>query len=211
MSEFRISNWFKDIDPSKISQLQHFNELLIKFNKTVNLVSPKTIPYSDVIHFSDSILASRFIVPHITTKKEIYDIGSGNGFPGIVLAILYPDISVILLDSDQRKCEFLKHSISELSLNNVSVKNAQVESLPNDTITYAVSRGFAGITKSLMSTRKSVVKGGAYFHMKSSEWSKEVAEMPTQLCSIWSPEFIGEYSLPLGEFKFAVVKTTKIS
>lgn len=209
--DFRLSQWFKDIDSDAMNKLSAFNSLLIQYNKRIQLVSPKTIPYADVIHFSDSIYASRLVRPSLVIKPEIYDVGSGNGFPGIVFGILYPEVSVILLDTDSVKCDFLKQAVSELSLSNIKVVNQAFEKVPADSIPNAISRGYASITKSLLSARKVIVKGGAYFHMKSSEWSKEVAEMPTQICSIWSPELVGEYSLPLGEFRFAVVKTTKIA
>jgi 16S rRNA (guanine527-N7)-methyltransferase len=57
--------------------------------------------------------------------------------------------------------------------------------------------------------RRVFMAKGNYFHFKSEEWSKEVAEMPTALCSYWLPELMGEYKLPILEVKFAIVKTQR--
>jgi 16S rRNA (guanine527-N7)-methyltransferase len=206
---WRIDQWYPDLNPEVRASLKKFQEELFKFNKTVNLIGVKTIPFSDAIHFGDSILASRIIL-NDTKADEIYDFGSGNGFPGLVLALMAPQKKVVLVDFDQRKAEFLKHVISELRIKNASVLVRPVESLPEGSVKCAVSRGLAAISKSILLARKSFVIGGAYYHMKSEEWATEIADIPTQLCSFWQPGLVGEYKLPVGEVRFAVVKTEKI-
>lgn len=208
--QWRIDTWFPDIDEPTRKKLKNFHEELLKFNKTVNLISVKTIPQADAIHFADSILACRFIHNH-NTIDEIYDFGSGNGFPGLIFSILFPKTKVHLVELDQRKAEFLKHCITALGLKNTDVMIRAIESLPERSVKYAMSRGFSSITKAIMSTRKIFPKGGRYFHLKSEEWASEVAQIPTQLCSFWTPSLAGEYKLPVGEVKFAVVKTDKIN
>ncbi len=207
---WRIETWFSDLKPEVTVLLKTYFDELIKFNRTVNLISIKTLPVADLIHMSDSILACRMIFQAHPQLSEIYDIGSGNGFPGIVFAILYPQVTVKLLDSDQRKCEFLKHIASLLRLSNVSVLNQTFESLPDASIRVAICRGFASISKTILLARKPFVKGGAIYHLKGDSWSAEVGEIPTQLCSVWTPSLVGEYKLPVGSVKFGIVKTEKI-
>lgn len=142
---------------------------------------------------------------------ELYDVGSGNGFPGIVYAILYPQTKLKLIESDQRKAEFLKHLTTHLRLTNVEVINQNVEKLPHGTIKYAISRGFASIAKTVLVARRLTATGGIYFHLKGEEWGNEIAEIPTQLCSFWIPSLLAEYRLPIGEVRFAVVRTEKIA
>jgi 16S rRNA (guanine527-N7)-methyltransferase len=207
---WRIAEWFPDLTPEILGKLKTYQEELIKFSKTVNLVSPKTIPMADVLHFADSILASRIISRAGVTDK-IYDFGSGNGFPGMIYGLLNPNTQVVLVDSDQRKCEFLKHIAGALKLKNVTVMNQTLETLPANSVKYAMARGYAPISKAILQSRHVILKGGSFFHLKSEEWGMEVSNIPTQLCSIWTPSLLGEYKLPAGPVRFAIVKTEKIA
>lgn len=210
-SNWRIKNWFPDIDPEALARLKAYHTQLLKFNRAVNLISNKTIVNADAIHFADSIIACEFVSKKINKNEYLYDIGSGNGFPGLAYSCLYPDQKVILLDSDERKCEFLKHTIKHIGLLNVQVKNIKIEQIPPDEILQAITRGFAPLPKTLLMLRRLVRLGGVVYHMKSTEWSLEVSQMPTQLCSIWQPSLESEYKLPIGEIKMFLVKTDKIS
>lgn len=207
---FRIADWFPDLDPKKIEKLKLLHDELIRFNRTINLISAKTLSNADCVHFADSILASRIIKNELTTT-EIYDFGSGNGFPGLVFSILYPEINVIMVDADQRKCEYLKHISTHLRLSNATTMIKQIETLAEGSISTAMARGYASIPKSILATRKIFRRSGSFFHLKSEEWASEVASIPTQLCSFWMPSLCSEYKLPLGEVRYAVVKTVKIA
>lgn len=207
---WRIDEWFPDLNPTVRAGLKKYQEELIRFNKTVNLVSPKTLPLADALHFADSILASQ-LIGKSEKISDIYDFGSGNGFPGLVYALLHPATRVHLIEVDGRKSEFMKHVASVLQLKNAEVHIRAVESLPEHSVAFAMSRGFAPISKAILLSRKVFKKGGSYFHLKSEEWATEVGQIPTQLCSYWSPELLGHYRLPIGEVNFAVVKTVKIA
>lgn len=206
---WRLKSWFPDFDESVHSKLKQYFLELLKFNKVINLVSSNSILHADAIHFSDSIFASIIVQKKVNKNNYLYDIGSGNGFPGLIYAILYPDQRVILLDSDQRKSEFLKHAVEVLGLSNVVVQNKKIEHCPPDSIEQAICRGFSPLPKGLLSLRKVVKKGGSVFHLKSTEWADEVSLIPIQLCSIWQPSLEAEYTLPIGGIKMYIVRTTK--
>lgn len=208
---WRMDIWFPDMDPEVLKQFKIFHDELVKFNKTLSLISPKTVAMADAIHFADAMLASRVIMRGVPEIQEIYDLGSGNGFPGIVFGILYPRVKVHLVEVDQRKCEFMKHVIAALGLSNIDVMNIKIEELKENSVQYAMCRGLASISKVILLMRKFVSKGGIVFHLKGEQWGMEVSEIPIQLCSIWAPGLVGEYRLPVGEVKFAVIKTDKIS
>lgn len=210
-SNWRIKTWFPDLDEAALARLKNYHTQLLKFNRAVNLISSKTILHADAIHFADSIFSCESVYKKANKNEYLYDIGSGNGFPGLVYSCLYPDQKVILLDSDERKCEFLKHAIKQLGLANAQVKNMKVEALGVDEVSQAITRGFSPLPKMLLMMRKMVRVGGVVFHMKSTEWSLEVSQMPTQLCSIWQPSLEREYKLPVGEIKMFLVKTEKIA
>lgn len=208
---WKTPRWFTNLDAQTLKSLKIYWEELIKFNKTVNLISPKTISNADSVHFGDSIKAARIVYENNNNIKELSDLGSGNGFPGLVLGLMYPQIKVTLVDVDQRKCEFLKHVVAKTSARNVFVSTTNVEQLKEDSLETAVTRGFASIPKAMLMLRNSVKVGGAIYFLKSEEWSQEVVTLPSQLCSVWTPELVGEYSPPESSAKFFVVKATKIA
>jgi 16S rRNA (guanine527-N7)-methyltransferase len=127
------------------------------------------------------------------------------------MALRAPDRQFFLVESDSRKCEFVKHMIHVLKLQNVTVMNMRLESLKAEEIKNGISRGFASISKTLLLLNRSFPKGGKFFHLKGANWSSEIAEIPSQLISVWSPELVGEYSLPATQARRAVVCTTKSS
>ena len=189
-------------------KLQTYHQELLKFNLKVNLISRNSEREADETHFADCLLASRLILKE-SPGNTIYDIGSGNGLPGLILAILSPDTTVMLVESDSRKSEFLKHMIHLLCLKNVNVMNVRLETLQAATIETAVSRGFASISKSVLAINRSFNSGGKFFHLKGSNWSTEIAELPSQLISIWTPSLVGEYSLPVSQVRRAIICTVK--
>lgn len=208
---WRLAQWFPHLGDVVLADLRAYYEELVKFNKAVNLVSPKTIPYADALHFADAIICSDLVSNKLNKNIALYDIGSGNGFPGLVMALLHRDQKIVLLDIDQRKCEFLKQVVSKLNLVNVQVMNRKVEELPADSIEQAISRGFAPLPKALLMLKKVFKKDGVFFHLKSDDWSQELAQLPTQLFSTWKTEQAGEYTLPELGNKVFIIRTDKIS
>ena len=116
--------------------LRSYLALLEKWNRAINLVSPNTIPDAWNRHFVDSLQLLPLIPDHI---KIMLDIGSGAGFPGLVIAVARPDIHVHLLESDQRKCTFMDAVRRELSLSNVTVHCDRIENFTADFIPDMIS------------------------------------------------------------------------
>ena len=206
---WRIKEWFPDLSEKTVATLRSYFDLVIKHNKTLSLISPKTLPVADALHFADCILGSQIILEDSPGIKEIYDFGSGNGFPGMVFAVLHPEIKVNLVETDLRKVEFLRHVADTLSISNIKVLHAAFETLPTDSVKFAMVRGFGNISKTILLARKIMPKGGILYHMKGEQWGLEITEIPTQLCSIFFPALVREYLLPATQIRFGVVKTTK--
>lgn len=207
---WRVPKWYPKMQPQILETLRLFHVELLKFNAKVNLIGRGTERDSDEAHFADSILGSEMILKHSKTQT-FFDIGSGNGLPGVVLAIMDGSRKVILVESDARKAEFLKQIIHRLGLKNVEVKNTRFEQLPPGSVDAAISRGFANITKAVLAGNKAFHKDSMYYHMKGNTWSREIAEIPSQLCAVWTPELVGEYSLPDTQVRRAIVVTKKIT
>lgn len=206
---WRIPEWFPHLAPDILLQLKTYHGQLLKFNSHVNLISRHTEREADDIHFADCLYAADVLEKN-GLGKRVFDIGSGNGLPGILLAILKPQSEFSLVESDTRKCEFQKHVIHVLGLKNVSVVNARLESLGSVGMEECVSRGFATIAKTLLACNKLYKGQGRFFHLKGANWSTEVGELPAQLIAAWKPSLIGEYSLPGSQAKRALIVTTKL-
>jgi 16S rRNA (guanine527-N7)-methyltransferase len=179
------------------------------FNKTLNLIGPGSIGNADLLHFADGVFASQIIHGQIS-DEPLFDIGSGNGIPGLIYAILYPKAPVTLVEHDQRKTEFLRTVASRLKLTNVQVLAKSFEQLPPDSMKFAMARGFASIPKTLFLARKVVQKDGRFFHIKGTEWPLEIGEMPTQLCSFWASGLVSGYSIEELSIQYFVVASQKI-
>ena len=110
-------------------KLNLYSEILEDWQKTINLVSRTTLDNLWVRHFQDSLQLLKFIPDNAVT---IVDIGSGGGFPGLVLAIKRPDCQFHLIESDIRKCAFLKTVSRETFSENVTVVNNRIEDAITD-------------------------------------------------------------------------------
>src|ERR1022692_3825219 len=97
--KWRIPQWFPALELKAADRLKVYADDLAKWTKKVNLISSGTIVEMDRIHFADAILGSEFFLHDLSEGMEIYDLGSGNGIPGLVLSILRPDLKVCCLDS----------------------------------------------------------------------------------------------------------------
>ena len=84
---WRIDAWFPDLSKTTVELLKKYRDELMSANKAAQLISTKSIFHADALHFADSILASRIIQEDSPLVGEIYDLGSGNGFPGIIYGI----------------------------------------------------------------------------------------------------------------------------
>lgn len=205
---WRIEEWFKDLSANHISQLKIFHSELIKFNGKINLISPRTEKNADLVHFADGVIASRLIL-NSTTHRDIYDLGSGNGIPGLILATLAPDRHIHLVDADMRKCEFMKHVATRAGLKNTTVHHKRLEDLDDESVSCASTRGLAAIGKCLVLARKCAAPGCQMFHLKSEAWSTEIANIPSQVFAHWSAQHLVDYKLPAGDTVYSIVLTTK--
>ncbi|MBN8520488.1 MAG: 16S rRNA (guanine(527)-N(7))-methyltransferase RsmG [Alphaproteobacteria bacterium] len=106
--------------------LKKYQDLLTDWQNRVNLVSKNTIPEAWSRHFVDSLQLLPLIPPSI---HHIVDIGSGAGFPGLVMAACRPETRMMLVESTGKKCQFLSDVAQELGLSNVQIMNERVEAV----------------------------------------------------------------------------------
>ena len=207
----RFSGWAPSLTATQIDLLHNYLAELLRFNKKLNLISPATALRADTVHILDAVRAWASVAPHIPAGQTVHDFGSGNGLPGMVAAILSPNLVLRLVDRDQRKMEFLKHVGSTLGLKNLVFSCQSLQDLEDGSVNFAISRGFASISNSLIQTRRLFVKEGVFFMMKGEGWSRELAEVQPQVFSGWSVEMLGEYELPDSPAEYVLLKARRLT
>lgn len=137
----------KDVSRETEAQLKVYLGLLEKWQEKINLVSPQTMPDAWERHFIDSMQISDFIPEG---AKTIFDFGSGAGFPGLVLAIMNSDKNFHMVESDQKKCSFMRTVSRETGLSNIAVHNSRIEDVSRETIPDLImARALASLDKLL--------------------------------------------------------------
>ena len=105
------------LDEDKLNKLDKFYHLLINWNKKINLTTITKEEDVYLKHFYDSLTLIKVI--DLNQNLKVLDVGTGAGFPGIVLKIVFPNLKITLLDSLQKRINYLNEIIKELRLNNI--------------------------------------------------------------------------------------------
>jgi len=117
-----------EITPEQRAKLDLFRDTLLEWNEKMNLTGITDPAEIETKHFEDSISAlAAFPKAKAGVPLTLIDVGSGAGFPGIPLAIVRPDIQVTLVESVNKKAQFLEHVIEKLELKNCTVASARAE------------------------------------------------------------------------------------
>ena len=160
----------EDISEEKAKKLYVYMKLLISWNEKVNLTA--IVEPDDIImkHFVDSISVSKFI----KEKAKVIDVGTGAGFPGIPLAIFRDDLNVVLLDSLNKRINFLNNVCKELNLDNIKTEHNRAEDFGNDkdyreSFDIAVSRAVGSLNILVEYLLPFVKIGGKCLCMKGPE------------------------------------------
>ena len=145
--------------------LEIYASFLLEYNEHTNLTAIKTMSDIYLKHFYDSLTISKAI--DLSTKKTLCDVGSGAGFPGIVLKIVYPNLNIVLIDSLQKRVNYLNEVIKELKLENIVTIHTRGEDHKGqyDIVT---ARAVANIEKLLKYTMHLVNKDGLFIAMKGN-------------------------------------------
>ena len=163
-----------DVSRESLEKLEIYHALLLKWQKAINLISNKTIDEAWIRHFADTVQIESN-VPRET--KILVDLGSGAGFPGLILAILRPELDAHLIESDERKCEFLRTVSRETNVD-VTVHISRIEDAYNlispDIVT---ARALADLTTLLNYTQPWVEQNPALqcVFLKGAQADEELA------------------------------------
>ncbi|MEZ8015670.1 MAG: 16S rRNA (guanine(527)-N(7))-methyltransferase RsmG [Ascidiaceihabitans sp.] len=178
-------SWLKtDVSRETFERLEAYVALIEKWNPKINLVSKSSLPEIWDRHIWDS--AQIF---DIAVEGSVWaDFGSGGGLPGIVLAIfakeLRPDMQFYLVESDQRKCAFLRNAVREIGLN-VKVHAERIEVLDPIGASVISARALTDLNGLLEFVERHSAKNGVAILPKGETWEKEILQAQEN----WSFEY----------------------
>lgn len=121
-----------EIDNTKLNQLEKYYEMLIEYNKVMNLTGITEKEEVYLKHFYDSLTISKII--DLNKEETLCDVGTGAGFPGIVLKIFYPNLKITLVDSLNKRINFLNDVIKELKLEKIETVHDRMEEYSKNNI-----------------------------------------------------------------------------
>ena len=202
-------------DEDKYNKFILYMKLLQEWNQKLNLTS---IIEDELIikkHFIDSIKIFKFSSIADNSKK-IIDIGTGAGFPGIPMKIIAPSNTYCLIDSLNKRVNFLNHVISELDLNNINVSHGRAEDFARDKIyregfDFAVSRAVANLSVLSELSLPFVKVGGFFIAMKGPSVEEEILNSKNALKLLGGKlEDIIEVNIEDTDLKHNIVVVKKI-
>lgn len=161
-------------DPLLIEKLEIYLATLKKWNKVYNLTAINEDSEIIVKHFLDSLSVNQYI----QNSGRILDVGTGAGFPGLILALFNPEKSFVLVDGVSKKISFLQEMIGKLNLKNVIAVHTKVEQYNvAEQFDIIISRAFADIKKMTKLTSHLIKDGGKFIAMKGPDVMSELDDI----------------------------------
>ena len=161
-----------DVSRETYDRLTEYHDLLVLWSKTHNLIGPKEVSELWERHIADSLQ----LWPFVQNAKTVLDIGSGAGLPGLVLSCCAGSeqkIEFILVESNAKRCAFLRHVGRELSLP-IAVMNTRMESVSRETIDVITARAVTDLSGLISYSEKWLEKSTTGVFLKGRNWKSEL-------------------------------------
>ena len=194
-----------EVTPEKLDQLKEYASFLLEYNQHTNLTAIRDINEVYLKHFYDSLTIVKAI--NLKEVNTLLDIGTGPGFPGMVLKIIYPHLQITLMDSNNKKINFLKALAQELNLNVEIIYGRAEEFIVNRREYYDVvtSRAVASLDILAELSIPYVKTNGLFVAMKSNYQEELQATLPILKKLDSKVEKIEIFSLPKIEANRAII------
>ena len=198
-----------NLTDTMLEQLDNYYQILVSENSKYNLtaITDKEAVY--LKHFYDSLTLSKIID---LNNQSLCDIGTGAGFPGMVLKIVFPNLNVTLVDATEKKCNFLRMVIDKLQLKDIEVINARAEEYSKsirEKYDIVTSRAVAPLKHLLEYSVPLVKVNGSYIAMKS-DLTKELEGINNyeKKLSLYEQKIL-TFTLPIEESTRTLIRYTK--
>ncbi|MGB3807315.1 MAG: 16S rRNA (guanine(527)-N(7))-methyltransferase RsmG [Erythrobacter sp.] len=167
-------------DEDGFERIERFISLLIAENARQNLISVRTIPSIWQRHIADSAQLFAYVSRETSLDEQFWlDLGSGPGLPGIVLAILRPEIPIWLIESRKRRVEFLSQCVEELHLKNANVIGMRLQDVEPTEAQCITARAFAPLPRLLDLAAPFSTASTTFLLPKGRSAAQELARLPT--------------------------------
>ena len=166
------------LSPQEAKQLLAYLALLQRWNATYNLTAVRDPQAMMVQHLLDCLAVLPPLLRQLPTGGRVLDVGSGGGLPGVVLAVMAPQLDVTCVDTVGKKAAFVRQVAGALRLPNLRAVHARVEQLTAAPFALITSRAFASLADFVALTRAHLVEGGSWMAMKGQIPDDEIAALP---------------------------------
>ena len=183
-----------ELTEEQLIKLNSFYKLLVEWNEKINLT--RITEEEDVYlkHFYDSLTIAKVV--DLSTKKTLCDVGTGAGFPGIVLKIVYPNLKITLVDSLLKRVNYLNTIIKDLGLENIQAIHSRGEDF-KEKFDIVTARAVANIEKLLGFTMHLVNKDGLFIAMKGNISEEMTESVINRINKKYKIEDINSFLLPI--------------
>ena len=182
MSVALLLDYFPKLSRSQQDQFSQLDSLYTEWNEKINVISRKDIDNLFVRHVLHSLAIAKVV--NFTSGAKVLDLGTGGGFPGIPLAILYPDVYFTLIDGTGKKITVVKEIALALGLKNVQARQQRAEEMKGRQFDFVVTRAVAPLVKlctwafPLLKTAHQHAMPNGLLALKGGDLREEIKEMP---------------------------------
>lgn len=204
-----------ELNEKQREQFHRYYELLVEWNKVMNLTGITEYDEVNEKHFVDSLAVAKVI--DLKKIDTVLDIGTGAGFPGLPLKIAYPHLNVVLMDSLQKRINFLNTVVDELGLKNVENLHGRAEDYAKkveyrEQFDLCVSRAVANLSTLSEYCIPFTKVGGVFVSYKSGEIDQEVKDSGNAIKLLGGElEGIVKFQLPDTDISRSFVKIKKVA
>jgi 16S rRNA (guanine527-N7)-methyltransferase len=168
------------LDDAQADRLLAYLDLLQRWNATYNLTAlrdPAAMWLQHVVDCMAAVPAVRRALQQTATRPHILDVGSGGGLPGIVWAVLMPEVEITCVDTVGKKVAFIRQAAGALPLPNLLARHGRVEQIAQPRFDLIASRAFASLVDFTRLTRHLLADGGSWVAMKGKPPTDELAAL----------------------------------
>ena len=205
LEEFILSN-------EMLEQLNKYYHLLVAENEKINLTSITEIEDVYIKHFYDSLLLTK--ETNMNQISTLVDVGTGAGFPGIPVKIMYPHLQLTLIEPTGKRCLFLEKVVKELQLNDVKIVNDRAENCiinMRETFDLATARAVSQLNILSEIVIPFVKKDGLFISMKGSNYNEELENATKAIQTLGAKiDKITSYELPKEKGKRVFISLKKV-